>query len=81
MECKVKALTGIAGRGFTYQAGDELSMPSELAEKWVRGGLVEFVDDVPSITTEIDLEVEVAASPAKRARKGRSRKPKNAEKR
>ena len=78
---KVTLLQGVAGNGYTYNAGDVQEIPDTLAEKWVADRVAEYVEGTDEGVAGVDLEIGIAATPAKTARKARSRKAKTSQKR
>ena len=63
---KVRIVQPLAGKDFTYQAGEEVDLPAQLAEVWTERGLAEYVEKTEG--------VKPSAPPAKRARKATSKK-------
>ena len=63
----------MAGKGFTYQAGEEVELPGPEAETYVERGLAEYIEKPEG--------VKPSAPPAKRTRKATSTRAKKSEKR
>lgn len=73
-QSKVRMVQALAGNDFTYQAGDEVTLPAGVAERWVQGGLAVFADE------KAEGE-KPSAPPALTAERATSRKANKAEKR
>lgn len=43
-QSKVEMLEGLAGNGFTYNAGSVQTLPAEVAARWVEKGLAKYVE-------------------------------------
>ena len=84
---KVKIVQGLAGYNYSYQAGEIVDLPTELADKWVRKLLAEEVTEkldgkdanVPTIPAQVEQatsteQPETASLTTKRKKPGRPRK-------
>ena len=78
---QVKITTGLAGKGYTYQAGQVVDLPDEIAARYVGRKIAIYQDESPDENEGVEINVEIASAPAKRTRKARSKKAKTAEKR
>ena len=46
---KIRLLVGVAGNGYTYDAGSIQEMPELVAERYVNSGQAEYVEPAPVV--------------------------------